>query len=29
MMELERLHVAVDAFLDFLGVALGSQEERL
>jgi hypothetical protein len=27
--ELERLRAAADAFLDFLGVALGTQEERL
>jgi hypothetical protein len=29
MMELERLCAAVDAFLDFLGVAPGAREERL
>jgi hypothetical protein len=29
MMELERLRAAVDAFLDFMGVALGAWEERL
>jgi hypothetical protein len=29
MMELERLHAAMDAFLDFMGVALGTREERL
>jgi hypothetical protein len=28
-MKVERLRVAVDAFLDFLGVALGAREERL
>jgi hypothetical protein len=28
-MELECLHVAVDAFLDFMGVAPGAREERL
>jgi hypothetical protein len=27
--KLERLHAAVDAFLDFLGVAPGPQEERI
>jgi hypothetical protein len=29
MTELERLRAAVDAFLDFLGVAPGAREERL
>jgi hypothetical protein len=29
MTELEHLHVAVDSFLNFLGVALGAREERL
>jgi hypothetical protein len=29
MTELERLRAATDAFLNFLGVALGAQEERL
>jgi 2-methylaconitate cis-trans-isomerase PrpF len=29
MTELEHLHAAVDAFLDFLGVTPGAKEERL
>jgi hypothetical protein len=28
-LELEHLHMAVDAFLDFLGVVSGAREERL